>query len=84
VLKVASTFATDQMGVPFVKLLLEKIEDPFEEDESDGTDHMNLLMLYNYKFPYGEENLVVKALEEIQLASKFTQKLISRLNEHSK
>ncbi|XP_047513038.1 NCK-interacting protein with SH3 domain isoform X2 [Pieris napi] len=72
----------DQLGVEFAQFLLELIENPPETDVDEQIPDLflTLLLAYNLQFENPFENMLLNALETIDNAKTFCEKILLLLN----
>lgn len=77
-----SKFISEQLGVDFAQFLLNLIENPPETDVDEQIPDLflTLLLAYNLQFEVPADNLLLKALEEQDLAKTFCEKILLLLN----
>lgn len=77
---------TEQLGVEFAQFLLELIESPPETDENEQIPDLflTLLLAYNLQFEQTQDNLLLNALEEMDNAKTFCEKILLLLNREGK
>ncbi|XP_022081462.1 NCK-interacting protein with SH3 domain-like [Acanthaster planci] len=72
----------DQLNEEFVSYLLNNIEDPPPEDESEQVPDLfvNLVLAFNLHFTDRKANLVMKVLAERQTSRRFSEKIMILVN----
>ncbi|CAG9783845.1 unnamed protein product [Diatraea saccharalis] len=72
----------EQLGVEFAQFLLELIESPPETDENEQIPDLflTLLLAYNLQFEQPNDNLLLNALETMDNAKTFCEKVLLLLN----
>ncbi|KAL0842193.1 hypothetical protein ABMA28_014356 [Loxostege sticticalis] len=72
----------EQLGVDFAQFLLELIENPPETDENEQIPDLflTLLLAYNLQFDQPYDNLLLNALETVDNAKTFCEKILLLLN----
>lgn len=75
-------FFADLLGVHFLNFLLINIEYPPDTDIDEQIPELflNLILSYNLQFTSSCDNLVLRALEERDVAKTFTEKILLLLN----
>lgn len=73
---------SEQLGVEFAQFLLELIENPPETDVDEQIPDLflTLLLAYNLQFVNPFENLLLNALETMDNAKTFCEKVLLLLN----
>ncbi|XP_028173438.1 NCK-interacting protein with SH3 domain isoform X5 [Ostrinia furnacalis] len=72
----------EQLGVEFAQFLLELIENPPETDENEQIPDLflTLLLAYNLQFDQPYDSLLLNALETVDNAKTFCEKILLLLN----
>lgn len=75
-------FFADLLGVHFLNFLLNNIEYPPDTDIDEQIPELflNLILSYNLQFTSLSDNIVLKGLEERDVAKTFTEKILLLLN----
>lgn len=75
-------FSTETIGTDFILYLLNTIENPPEYDVHDILSDLmiNLLLSINLQFDNFTESFVLDAMQQVQSAKTFTEKILILLN----
>lgn len=81
-----SVFFTEILGTEFAEFLLELIENPPDTDLDEQIPDLflTLLLAYNLQFENPVDNLLLNALENIDNAKTFCEKVLLLLNREGK
>lgn len=76
----------DHMQGEFVLFMLNLIENPLEDDQTEFLSDVmiNLLLAFNLQFDNFSENTVLKAMQQVKASKSFTEKILLLINREGK
>lgn len=72
----------DHMKIEFVLFMLNLIENPLEDDQTEFLSDVmiNLLLAFNLQFDNFSENTILEAMQQVKASKSFTEKILLLIN----